>query len=99
MHEFQPCKVKWVTNVLCTSAELQVSKDGTKVHRHMEVQKPKNTFDRSVYAKGFGEEASGLQHKPEQFFSKQGRVAAVHMQCMDGINAFKVCLIIMHTSL
>ena len=50
MREFQPRGTEWVANVLRTSAELQVSEDGTKVRRRAEVQKPKDAFDRSVYA-------------------------------------------------
>lgn len=50
MREFQPRGVEWVANVLRTSAELEVSEDGTKVRRRTEVQKPKDAFDRSVYA-------------------------------------------------
>ena len=50
MREFQPRGIDWVANVLRTSAELQVSEDGTKVRRRAEVQKPKDAFDRSVYA-------------------------------------------------
>lgn len=50
MREFQPRGVEWVANVLRTSAELEVSEDGTTVRRRTEVQKPKDAFDRSVYA-------------------------------------------------
>ncbi len=50
MREFQPRGIEWVANVLRTSAQLQVSEDGTKVRRSAEVQKPKDAFDRSVYA-------------------------------------------------
>lgn len=89
MREFQPRGVEWVANVLRTSAELEVSEDGTKVRRRTEVQKPKDAFDRSVYAKGFGEEAPGLQRNLEQFFSKYGKVAAVRMRRVDGTKAFK----------
>lgn len=50
MREFQPRGIEWVANVLRTSAELQVSEDGAKVRRRAEVQKPKDAFDRSIYA-------------------------------------------------
>ncbi|KAI9435818.1 hypothetical protein H4582DRAFT_2112245 [Lactarius indigo] len=89
MREFQPRGVEWVANVLRTSTVLQVSEDGTKVRRRAEVQKPKDAFDRSVYAKGFGEEVPGLQRNLEQFFSKYGKVAAVRMRRVDGTKAFK----------
>ncbi|KAH8986611.1 hypothetical protein EDB92DRAFT_1878941 [Lactarius akahatsu] len=89
MREFQPRGVEWVANVLRTSTVLQVSEDETKVRRRAEVQKPKDAFDRSVYAKGFGEEVPGLQRTLEQFFSKYGKVAAVRMRRVDGTKAFK----------
>ncbi len=53
MREFQTRGLEWVANVLRTSAELQVSEDGTKVRRRTEVQEPKGAFDRSVYAVRF----------------------------------------------
>ncbi len=53
MREFQSRGVPWVANVLRTSAELEVSEDATKVRRRTEVQEPKGTFERSVYAVRF----------------------------------------------
>jgi lupus La protein len=50
MREFQPRGAQWVTDLLRTSGELEVSEDGTKVRRRTEVQEPKGAFDRSVYA-------------------------------------------------
>ncbi|KAI0289902.1 hypothetical protein B0F90DRAFT_1825756 [Multifurca ochricompacta] len=81
--------LEWVADVLRTSTELEVSEDGTKVRRRTEVQEPKGSFDRSVYAKGFGDEVPGLQRLLEQFFSKYGKVAAVRMRRVDGTKAFK----------
>ncbi|KAI0297854.1 hypothetical protein B0F90DRAFT_1818951 [Multifurca ochricompacta] len=89
MREFQPRSLEWVADVLRTSTELEVSEDGTKVRRRTEVQEPKGSFDRSVYAKGFGDEVPGLQRLLEQFFSKYGKVAAVRMRRVDGTKAFK----------
>ncbi|KAI9508794.1 hypothetical protein F5148DRAFT_1192717 [Russula earlei] len=89
MREFQPRGVQWVADVLRTSGELEVNEDGTKVRRRTEVHEPKGAFERSVYAKGFGEEVPGLQQKLEQFFSKYGKVAAVRMRRVDGTKAFK----------
>ncbi|KAI0278925.1 hypothetical protein BGY98DRAFT_971201 [Russula aff. rugulosa BPL654] len=89
MREFQSRGVPWVVDVLRTSAELEVSEDATKVRRRTEVQEPKGAFERSVYAKGFGEELPGLQLKLERFFAKYGKVAAVRMRRVDGTKAFK----------
>lgn len=89
MREFQSRGVPWVANVLRTSAELEVSEDATKIRRRTEVQEPKGAFERSVYAKGFGEELPGFQQKLERFFAKYGKVAAVRMRRVDGTKAFK----------
>jgi hypothetical protein len=50
MREFQLRGVQWVADALRTSAELEVSEDGTKVRRRTEVQEPKGAFERSIYA-------------------------------------------------
>lgn len=89
MREFQSRGVPWVANVLRTSAELEVSEDATKIRRITEVQEPKGAFERSVYAKGFGEELPGFQQELERFFAKYGKVAAVRMRRIDGTKAFK----------
>src|SRR5258708_10831943 len=53
MRDFQSRGVPWTADVLRTSAELEVSGDGTKVRRRTEVQEPKGAFERSVYAVRF----------------------------------------------
>lgn len=50
MREFEPRGLTWLIEVLRTSAELEVSEDGTKVRRRTEVREPKGAFERSVYA-------------------------------------------------
>ncbi|KAI0262781.1 hypothetical protein BC834DRAFT_844918 [Gloeopeniophorella convolvens] len=89
MRDFQAHGIEWLANALRASTDIEVSDDGTKVRRRTEVQEPKGAFDRSVYAKGFGEEIPGLQKTLEQFFSKYGKVAAVRMRRVDGTKAFK----------
>lgn len=50
MREFESRGLAWLVEVLRTSAELEMSEDGTKVRRRTEVQEPKGSFERSVYA-------------------------------------------------
>jgi len=50
MREFEPRGLTWLIDVLRTSAELEVSEDGTKVRRLTEVREPKGAFERSIYA-------------------------------------------------
>ncbi|TFY55179.1 hypothetical protein EVJ58_g8410, partial [Rhodofomes roseus] len=81
MRDWQKHGIPWITNALRMSTELEVSEDGTKVRRRTEVQPPKDQFERSIYAKGFGEEEdTETQRKLEDFFDKYGRTNAVRMR-------------------
>jgi lupus La protein len=61
------------------------------VRRKTEVLPPKGQFERSVYAKGFGEDEEGgkLQKRLEDFFERFGKVNAVRMRRTEG-KKFKV---------
>ncbi|KAF8181038.1 hypothetical protein BJ912DRAFT_1145564 [Pholiota molesta] len=72
--------VPWLAKALELSTFLEVDETRTKVRRTTEPQEPKNQFERSVYAKGFGEEEPTLQGRLEEFFSQYGSVAAVRMR-------------------
>ncbi|THH20958.1 hypothetical protein EW146_g527 [Bondarzewia mesenterica] len=90
MREFKDMGVDWVARALREgSKELEVDEAGTNVRRRTEVKEPKGQFDRSVYAKGFGQEDPALQRKLEQFFEKYGKVNAVRMRRKDGTKEFK----------
>lgn len=70
-----------IAEALKASKELlDVSEDGTKVRRRKELVPVKDTFDRSVYAKGFGEETETLQKELESFFNTFGKVNSVRMR-------------------
>ncbi|KAF8816897.1 hypothetical protein BYT27DRAFT_7127119 [Phlegmacium glaucopus] len=80
MRQFSSHGLEWVTNALRLSGVLEVDETGTKVRRITEPQQPKNQFERSIYAKGFGEEDPTLQGRLEEFFNQYGVVSAVRMR-------------------
>ncbi|KAH9929404.1 uncharacterized protein B0H18DRAFT_997012 [Fomitopsis serialis] len=81
MREWQKHGHAWIADALRMASELEVSEDGTKVRRRTEVQPPKDQFERSIYAKGFGTDEDGeTQEKLESFFNKYGRTNAVRMR-------------------
>ncbi|KAG8215113.1 hypothetical protein J3R82DRAFT_8564 [Butyriboletus roseoflavus] len=80
---------EFILRALKTSTELEVDDKGENVRRATELQKPKDQFERSVYAKGFGKEEPGLQQKLEAFFETYGRVNAMRMRRVDGKKEFK----------
>ncbi|PPR05429.1 hypothetical protein CVT26_011307 [Gymnopilus dilepis] len=80
MREFSSHGTEWLANAIRLSTFLEVDETGTKVRRTTEPQEPKNQFERSVYAKGFGEEDETLQGRLEDFFSQYGPVSAVRMR-------------------
>ncbi|OBZ74753.1 La [Grifola frondosa] len=92
MREFQPLGVEWAAKALRLSEELEVDEAGVNVRRKTEVQEPKGQFERSVYAKGFGNEEPGLQKRLEDFFNKYGRTNAVRMRRRDDTKEFKLGL-------
>ncbi|KAJ3568579.1 hypothetical protein NP233_g5616 [Leucocoprinus birnbaumii] len=80
MRDFQSEGMDWLLDALKDSTFLEVDESKTNVRRITEVQEPKNQFERSVYAKGFGEEETTLQGRLEDFFNKYGRTNAVRMR-------------------
>ena len=50
MREFNANGQEWIANALRLSDFLEVDETGTKVRRRTEVQEPKDSFKRSVYA-------------------------------------------------
>ncbi|KAF8124376.1 hypothetical protein EV363DRAFT_1354325 [Boletus edulis] len=80
---------EFILRALKTSTQLEVDEKGDNVRRTAELQKPKDQFGRSVYAKGFGKEEPGLQQELEAFFEQYGGVNAVRMRRVDGKKEFK----------
>ncbi|KAG0694602.1 hypothetical protein DFH29DRAFT_311889 [Suillus ampliporus] len=89
MREYASNGHDWIVKALRTSEELEVDEAGENARRRTEVQPPKGQFERSVYAKGFGEETSDLQKKLEEFFNQYGETNAVRMRRIDGNKQFK----------
>ncbi|KAF9235425.1 hypothetical protein BU15DRAFT_89588 [Melanogaster broomeanus] len=89
MREYTAKGPEIVLRALKTSTDLEVDEKEENVRRRTEVQKPKDQFERSVYAKGFGEDVPGLQKQLEEFFEKYGQVNAVRMRRVDGKKEFK----------
>ncbi|KXN92548.1 hypothetical protein AN958_05403 [Leucoagaricus sp. SymC.cos] len=80
MRDFQSEGDEWLVEALRQSTFLEVDGSKTNIRRTTEVQEPKNQFERSVYAKGFGEEEPTLQARLEEFFNKHGKTNAVRMR-------------------
>ncbi|KZT68546.1 hypothetical protein DAEQUDRAFT_738607 [Daedalea quercina L-15889] len=81
MREWQRRGDEFLLSALRLSQELEVSEDGTKIRRRSEVKKPKDQFERSIYAKGFSTEENGeTQTMLEDYFNKYGRTNAVRMR-------------------
>lgn len=80
MREFSANGEEWIANALRLSDFLEVDETGTKVRRRTEVQEPKDSFERSVYAKGFPDEDNTLQKRIEEFFNQYGTTTAVRMR-------------------
>jgi lupus La protein len=89
MRQYLPRGIPWIADVLRTSSSLEVDEAGENVRRKEEVKPPSGQFERSVYAKGFGEEVDGLQLELEEFLRKYGPINAVRMRRTDA-KAFKV---------
>ncbi|KDN44602.1 hypothetical protein RSAG8_05367, partial [Rhizoctonia solani AG-8 WAC10335] len=81
MKEFEPKGAEWLLSALRSSGGLlEIDETGTKVRRVKELVKPKDQFERSVYAKGFPDETPDLQIRLEKFFGQFGKVNAVRMR-------------------
>lgn len=89
MREYVSNGHEWIVKALRTSMELEVDEAGENARRRTEVQPPKGQFERSIYAKGFGDETSDLQKKLEEFFNQYGETNAVRMRRVDGNKQFK----------
>lgn len=73
--------IEGIAQVLRGSKELlDVSEDGANVRRRKELVPVKDAFDRSIYAKGFGDETETLQKELEAFFNTFGKVNSVRMR-------------------
>ncbi|KZS89469.1 hypothetical protein SISNIDRAFT_479724 [Sistotremastrum niveocremeum HHB9708] len=83
MKPYQSHGVPWVATALREhSTELEVDEKGENCRRSTEVKdsKPEEQMDRSIYAKGFGEEYPTLQQELESFFSTFGEIRALRMR-------------------
>jgi lupus La protein len=91
MREYLPMGLPWLVTALRESTALEVDEAGENVRRRTEVQPPKDVFERSVYAKGFGadEKDGELQKELETYFTKWGTVNAVRLR-RDNNKKFKV---------
>lgn len=71
-----------VVSMLRSSEELDINSEGDKVRRVRPLvpTKGKDSFDRSVYVKGFPEETPILQAELEKFFGQFGNIASVRMR-------------------
>lgn len=87
MRRFQPFTA--IVEALKQSKELlEVSEDNELVRRKIPLEEPKpeqkkNAFDRSIYAKGFGEETETTQFDLEKFFETFGAVKQVRLRRSD----------------
>ncbi|TFK29163.1 hypothetical protein FA15DRAFT_664482 [Coprinopsis marcescibilis] len=80
MKEYLVHGSEWLLSALRLSDTLEVDETGTKVRRTTEPQEPKDSFQRSVYAKGFPDEDDKLQHRLEEFFGQYGKTNSVRMR-------------------
>ena len=77
-----------VADILRQSSWLAVSDDGSNVKRVSEIKPVTDRESRSIYAKGFPDEANCSQVDLENFFSKFGKILAVRMR-RDDKKSFK----------
>ncbi|KAF9318452.1 hypothetical protein BG003_011183 [Podila horticola] len=78
---------------------LQVSEDGLTVRRKSAVVPTKDHFQRSIYAKGFGEETPSLQLELEEYFSQYGDIKQVRMRRNNETSAFKGSVFVEYATL
>ncbi|EJU00549.1 hypothetical protein DACRYDRAFT_23006 [Dacryopinax primogenitus] len=95
MREYTAAKgTAYVADALKPSTLLELSESGEKVRRkvaleNLESRQSHDAFARSIYAKGFGEEAKGLQEELEAFFSQFGKFNVVRMRRDKETKVFK----------
>ncbi|KAG8944465.1 hypothetical protein FRC04_001777 [Tulasnella sp. 424] len=77
--------IPWIAEVLRGSEELlEVDEAGANVRRAIELKPPGMTqYDNSAYAKGFPDEAPGLQQRIEKFFEEYAPIAGVRFRRTD----------------
>ncbi|KAF9982685.1 hypothetical protein BGZ65_002588 [Modicella reniformis] len=78
---------------------LEVSEDGQKVRRKIPLTQHKDHFQRSIYAKGFGNETPSLQLELEQFFGSLGDVKQVRMRRHAETHDFKGSVFVEYATL
>ncbi|KAF9310811.1 hypothetical protein BGZ91_006994, partial [Linnemannia elongata] len=78
---------------------LEVSEDGLKVRRKVPIGPIDDYHNRSIYAKGFGEETPSLQLELEQYFGALGDVKQVRMRRKNGSNEFKGSVFVEYATL
>ena len=84
----------WLASQLRSKSTLvEVDSSGTQIRPKKDPSPPVDVFDRSVYAKGFGDDEKDgkLLSEIEEFLKKWGSVNAVRMR-RDDEKKFKVCL-------
>lgn len=89
MKEYADKGHDFILSALQESSELEIDEKRENVRRRREVVAPKDQFERSVYAKGFGSEEPSLQRELEEFFENYGKINAVRMRRIDGNKEFK----------
>ena len=90
MKRFLPLENVKAALVAQTSEVVEVDEDGSKVRRRhpLTQRKMAEVNERSVYAKGFGEEGKHTQIAIEGYFEQFGSIKAVRLR-RDGEGAFK----------
>ncbi|KAG0234830.1 hypothetical protein B0O80DRAFT_424378 [Mortierella sp. GBAus27b] len=78
---------------------LEVSEDNQMVRRRVPLVPQKDHFQRSIYAKGFGEETPSLQLELEEYFSALGDVKQVRMRRHADTNEFKGSVFVEYATL
>ncbi|KAI7820131.1 hypothetical protein BC939DRAFT_239909 [Gamsiella multidivaricata] len=78
---------------------LEVSENGEKVRRKTPLVPVKDHFQRSIYAKGFGDETPSLQLELEQYFAALGDVKQVRMRRNAETNVFKGSVFVEYATL